>query len=110
MIKVFGLCPAVAMSLQYSINSEIGGLGTEIDRGYTLNVMVSGLGIFSGPILTGWILDKTQKSYEVVFAFATAFYLLALTAFICAKCILLKNARNNVDNKYIEFDQDESCY
>ena len=106
---MFGLCPAVAMSLQYSINPEIGGLDTGIDRSYTLNVMVSGLGIFSGPIFTGWILDHTQKSYGAVFAFATSFYMLALVAFIFAKFILLKNARNNVD-KYIEFDQDESCY
>lgn len=50
---VYGICPAVTMSLMYSINSEVYGKNTDIDKNYTLNVMISGFGIFFGPIVTG---------------------------------------------------------
>lgn len=48
------------MSLMYSINPEINGKQTNIDQDYTINVMISGFGIFFGPILTG-IISYSSK-------------------------------------------------
>lgn len=49
------------MSLMYSINSEVYGKNTDIDENYTLNVMISGFGIFFGPIVTG-LFDLIRMS------------------------------------------------
>lgn len=40
------------MSLNYSVNSEIFG-AANIQKNYTINVMVSGIGLILGPILSG---------------------------------------------------------
>ncbi len=40
------------MSLMFTVNSEISGEGN-IEKNYTLNVMMSGIGIILGPILSG---------------------------------------------------------
>jgi hypothetical protein len=50
--KVFSFSPAVLMSLNYSVNSEIYG-AANIQKNYTINVMVSGIGLILGPILSG---------------------------------------------------------
>ena len=50
--QVFGVCPAVCQSLMYSVNSEISGQNN-IQKNYTINVMISGIGIIMGPILSG---------------------------------------------------------
>lgn len=52
LLQVFGICPAVLMSLMYSVNTEISGSST-IQKNYTINVMTSGVGIILGPILSG---------------------------------------------------------
>ena len=49
---VYGFCPAVLMSLMYSVSSEISG-SSNIKKNYTLNVMFSGFGIILGPVLSG---------------------------------------------------------
>jgi hypothetical protein len=52
LIIVFSFCPAGLMSLMYAVNSEITG-SKNIDSNYTLNVMISGIGIVLGPTLSG---------------------------------------------------------
>ncbi len=52
-MKVFGICSAVTMSLQYSINSEINGKNSDIKKSYTFNVCICGFGILSGPVISG---------------------------------------------------------
>jgi hypothetical protein len=46
------MCPAVVMSLMYVVSGEIND-PIKIERTYTLNVMMGGLGVILGPIISG---------------------------------------------------------
>lgn len=95
------------MSLMYSVNTEISGRYTDVNSEYTWNVMVSGFGIFFGPIVTGFILDTTHKSYSAVFGLAAGLYAAALCLFTVMKIILMKNAKNREHMDDYELFQSE---
>jgi len=94
----------------YSVNSEISGRGN-IKNGYTMNVMISGFGIILGPILSGYLLDKTSKNYRSVFILAAAYYAFSLVLYSLMKFLLVKNAKNNENDDtartaYVPFEND----
>ncbi|CAF0816827.1 unnamed protein product [Brachionus calyciflorus] len=86
---VFGMCPAVLMSLMYSVNTEITGTN-QIEKNYTINVMMSGVGIIIGPLLSGLLLDTSDKNYDKVFKMAYRFYFMCIISYSLMKFLLLK--------------------
>jgi len=106
---VYGLSPAVTMSLMYSINSEVSGAGCNIGQEYTINVMISGFGIFFGPIITGLILDLTGKDYQSVFVLTTLVYLLAACCFLVLKTLLISNRKNKRKQEDYEAFENDDC-
>ncbi|RNA34064.1 monocarboxylate transporter [Brachionus plicatilis] len=107
---MFGICPAVLMSLMYVVNSEISGT-YDLERSYTINVMMNGLGIIVGPILSGFLLDNSNNDYDRVFKMAYRFYFICIVSYSLMKFILLKysvtisrDSKENVKlNGYAEF-------
>jgi len=91
---IYGLSPAVTMSLMYSINTEINGTDSNIEQYYTINVMISGFGIFFGPIISGLILDVTKQDYSSVFLMTSFIYILAGACFLLLKIVLIGNSKN----------------
>jgi hypothetical protein len=94
------------MSLQYSINSELYGESSDINKGYTFNVLISGIGIFVGPIITGLILDFTKKDYSKIFILGSTLYAIAIFSFVALKIILIKNKNNPFKKDYVEFENE----
>ncbi len=82
------------MSLMYSINTEINGTDSNIEQYYTINVMISGFGIFFGPIISGLILDVTKQDYSSVFLMTSFIYILAGACFLLLKIVLIGNSKN----------------
>lgn len=62
------MCPAVVMSLMYTVNSEISG-EANLEFNYTINVMISGIGIILGPILSGKLDLKSKYQISQFFFF-----------------------------------------
>jgi hypothetical protein len=113
------------MSLMYSVNTEITG-SNRIQQSYTLNVMVSGVGIILGPTLSGkelkslniswkvtfihssvkicfsigFILDNSANPhYSSVFKMAFFFYFLSIVAYSALKYLLVKYTKKMENNK-----------
>ena len=86
---MFGICPAVFMSLMYVVNSEIRG-SYDVERSYTINVVMNGIGIIIGPILSGFVLDNSNNNYDRVFKMAYRFYFICIVSYSLMKFILLK--------------------
>lgn len=86
---MFGICPAVLMSLMYVVNSEIRG-SYDVEKSYTINVVMNGVGIIIGPILSGFVLDSSNTNYDRVFKMAYRFYFICIVSYSLMKFILLK--------------------
>lgn len=68
-------------------------------------------GIILGPILSGYLLDKTSKNYKSVFISAACYYAFALVLYSLMKILLIKNAKaNSSDGRartdYTEFENE----
>lgn len=110
---MFGICPAVLMSLMYVVNSEIRG-SYDVEKSYTINVMMNGLGIIIGPIFSGFLLDNSNNNYDKVFKMAYRFYFVCIVCYSLMKFILLKysvtiskDSKENIKlNSYAELKND----
>jgi len=76
-----------------------------------LIVFKSRFGIILGPILSGYILDKTRKSYKSIFLLAAAYYTFAFIMYMLMKILLIKNKKNNekenlAKTEYTQFENE----
>ena len=76
------------MSLQYPVSSELNGK-SKIEATYTLNVMISGLGLMVGPSISGMLLDLYKKDYKVIFELSLICFTLSLIMFSFVKLMII---------------------
>lgn len=71
-------------------------------------------GIICGPILSGYLLDKTSKNYRSVFTLAACYYAFSFVLYTLMKLLLVKNSQNNSKDElartdYTEFENEKDA-